>query len=420
VQILEDDIWSRDRDGLCCRLHAVSQSRRSELETESVADSPDVKLRILTPSDGDPCLAEVHFPASASVEQALEYLYRELNEVPVPNAIAMWREMDDSLSVRFTNDASVSEIELQPGVRVRLAENGRTTAIDFEPTNCWDRHSAENWMREHARPIGAGRLVDLDVCHRMAAGLVGAIAPIWFNQGDRFAPDNELPDGLSVEFVAVPAHEAYSFHRPDPVSNGVSPRGAGLESDLSDARQRDHLLRGLRVNLPPRGVVNLTEARAVVSLLEERVPEFATGVGENPGSIAVLTMQVAQAELIRTLVRESSTLARAAMPILVEYAGEFRQREADIVFVSLTRSHDRRAVSYSDDPALAALAATRARRRLILVGDPGTLARRAHWDGPLDHLDETAADREKGWVGALLGRLPEWQRDVASSLEGPP
>ncbi len=417
VLVLQDEIWSRDRDGLCCRLRAVSPERRSELDSESVADSPDVQLRILTPADGDPCLAEVLFPAATSVEHALDYLYRELNEVPVPNAIAAWHETRESLTVRFTSDVSVSTFELKSGVRVRLAENGRTTAIDFESRHGWDRHSAENWMREHARPVGAGRLVDLGVCHRMAAGLAGAIAPIWFKSR---SGDVESPDGLAVEFVAVPACEAQSFHRPDSGSNGVSPRGAGLEADLSDARQRDHLLRGVRANLPPRGVVNLTEARAIVSLLEERVAEFATGVSELPGSIAVLTMQVAQAELIRSLVHESPVLARPAAPILVEYAGEFRQREADVVLLSLTRSHDRRTVSYSDDPALAALAATRARRRLILVGDAGMFAHRAHWDGPLDHLDETAAECEKGWVGALLGRLPELQRDVVSSLEGSP
>jgi hypothetical protein len=49
-----------------------------------------------------------------------------------------------------------------------------------------------------------------------------------------------------------------------------------------------------------------------------------------------------------------------------------------------------------------ALALTRAADRLLVFGDPGTLSRRAQWGGPLDHLDEAAAARERGLVGRLL------------------
>ena len=68
------------------------------------------------------------------------------------------------------------------------------------------------------------------------------------------------------------------------------------------------------------------------------------------------------------------------------------------------------------------MALARGRERLILVGDPGTLARRAQWDGPLDHLDAAAARRERDLVGHLLGYLHGRGRHARAVrlLEGPP
>jgi superfamily I DNA and/or RNA helicase len=83
----------------------------------------------------------------------------------------------------------------------------------------------------------------------------------------------------------------------------------------------------------------------------------------------------------------------------------FRQRECPVVLVSLTRSHTHRAVSYGEGPQALALALTRARDRLLLFGDPGTLVRRSHWQGRLDHLDETAAAREREVIAQLVRYL---------------
>src|SRR5262249_39396141 len=51
------------------------------------------------------------------------------------------------------------------------------------------------------------------------------------------------------------------------------------------------------------------------------------------------------------------------------------------------------------------LALTRAAARLLIFGDPGTLARRTQWQGPLDHLDEAASERERDLVCGLVAYL---------------
>jgi superfamily I DNA and/or RNA helicase len=116
-----------------------------------------------------------------------------------------------------------------------------------------------------------------------------------------------------------------------------------------------------------------------------------------------MALYAAQVELIRQLVQQSPTLAGA--PLAVDLPTAFRERECGVVLLSLTRSHAHRAVPFGDDPQLLTLALTRARCRLVLFGDPGTLARRSQWEGPLDHLDEADAARERDLAGRLVAYL---------------
>jgi superfamily I DNA and/or RNA helicase len=119
----------------------------------------------------------------------------------------------------------------------------------------------------------------------------------------------------------------------------------------------------------------------------------------------VLALYPAQAELIRRMVRQTSGLATPPFALEIDVPRAFRQREADLVLLSLTRSHTHRAVAFGEGPQLLALALTRARHKLILVGDPGTLIRRGQWDGPLEHLDEAAAARERALIDPLVHYL---------------
>jgi hypothetical protein len=192
----------------------------------------------------------------------------------------------------------------------------------------------------------------------------------------------------SLEFVPVPA----AAPRPVPAKGG-----AGLETDLSDVPHGDRLPREFRDRLPRQGLVNYIEAAAVVRAVER----LAAGPTNGEPLPAVIALYPAQAELIRTLLGRSPALAGRPAP-RVDVPAAFREAEFDTVLVSLTRSHPHRAVTFGEDPGLLAVALTRARRRLVLFGDVGTLARRAQWPGALDHLDESAAGREREVVGRLI------------------
>jgi hypothetical protein len=360
-QTLHCDPWARSADRVVCRLRPVRPDRR--LAREPVADRPDVELGIDTPPGGGPELAEVTFPAATPIAQAVAYVFKELGELPACGHITL------ALGSPAANGDAA---DLGGGVRAIIGDGPdgwAVCAIEFDPNAGWDRERAAAWVRRHVVRHGPARTVRLETPHRMAAGLANFVSDLL-----GFSPP--LPgvagEGGEVEFLPVPGV-------------GRNGHGAGLEIDLADARQRGQLPPEL-ADLPTRGVVNLAEARAVVWLLDQHAGEAA----------AVLALTAAQAALIRRLAGPRPGLVIGVPPVL-------RQREAGTVIISLVRSHTHRAVPFGDEPDWLSLALARGRRRLILVGDPGTLARRAQWDGPLDHLAATAARRERTLVEHLVG-----------------
>jgi superfamily I DNA and/or RNA helicase len=121
--------------------------------------------------------------------------------------------------------------------------------------------------------------------------------------------------------------------------------------------------------------------------------------------VAVIALYQAQVELIRRLVRQAPSLACGAVALEVDTPAAFRERECPTVLLSLTRSHSHRAITFGEGPEMLALALTRARSQLVLFGDAGALVRRSQWEGPLEHLDEAAAARERECVTRLVDYL---------------
>ncbi len=453
-------VWARAGGKLCCRLRPVAPEHASWVEVEPVADRPDVELRILAVPGAEPVLAEIHFPPETPIRQAKEYVFRELQEVTAHcrGDAATWQPSADRIRLQLGAAASdwaacpgVVAVPLDDGVEEFVRPAGEeapfeTLGFTFDRTAGWDRERAEEWARRHLGLRDPGRTAFLGRPYRARGELSGFVAGVLFPGNGAAGP----PGAGAVEFVAVPpAGEARRRARPGPEAasgRGRPPRGgAGFELDLADAAHAELLPAGLHPELPPRGLVNYFEARAVVEALEalaadpafragaaawpERpcpAPAAATACRHSP-AVAVTALYPAQVQLIRQLVRQSRPLAGAGLARLAEGryrlgTGEgaaevwvdvppaLRQRECLALLLSLTRSHTHRAVALGDDPDWLPLALTRPSGRLVLFGDPGTLRRRTQWAGPVDHLDEVHAARERELVARLLrlaGAPPE-------------
>lgn len=413
--------WIQDRYRLSCKLRPVAPEQRQWLDCERVADAPDIELRILMLPRAEPMLAEVVFPASMSIAQAKAYLFREMQELPVSAGASdlRWSGAADKLLLHLGPAAAeTTRVCLEPGVHEIIcahavgsngdqAKHWTTARIEFDG---WSHARAQEWLARHLGLRDLGRTVRLDVPHRMHPELAAFVSELLFAGAYRMgeAPANGAV--AHIEFISVAAPQAkpeargrgqngkHANHRQ---TNGAAlPKvGAGLELDLSDRRHRERLPTELRPGLPDHGFVNYGEAQAVVRHLEQ----LASEAGKS--SVAVMALYPAQAALIRNLMKQSPTLSASAFMPAVDVPGAFRQREFATVLLSLTRSHLHRAVSFGDGPAQLGLALTRARSKLVLFGDPGTLARRCQWSGAVDHLDEATAGRERDILAQLLRYL---------------
>jgi hypothetical protein len=415
--------WVQDGERICCQLRPVTPEQRRWIESERVADLPEIELRILALPRVKPALAEVMFPPTMSIHEAKHYLYSELQEFPVqaPGRRLTWIDEPERVVLRLARTPAVDAraVTLEPGVQewvgrtpaeaagARPVAVWHTCRLEFDRQAGWDRSRAEAWVHDHLHIRDLGRTAVLEVPYRMTPPLAAVLADVLFDES--FSLDGEAkvapasPRHPALEFIAVPPlarGKGERGARPSTTAKALPRSGAGLELDLAAPRQGDRLPAELRAGLPGRGLVNYLEALAVVRRLEELVAAWPGNQPERSG-IAVLALYAPQVELLRRLIQQSAKLKSANLPITVELPGALRQRECQVVLLSLTRSHSHRAVSFGDRPQALTLAMTRARSRLLLFGDPGTIVRRSQWAGALDHLDEATAARE----GQLITRL---------------
>jgi hypothetical protein len=450
----------RTEGKLCCRLRPLAPEQQQWLEKEPLADCPDIELVILAQPRTEPVLVEVRFPTATPIRQAKQHIHRELQEVPAHcrGHSLSWQETETAVRLQLglgscgwtcctaaSANSELISVTLDGGIdeRVRLAPDDpvpfETLGFEFCRAAGWTRQRAEEWAGRYLGLHDLGRTVFLEQPQRARGRLAGVLADVLADPAlPRVCRQRKQEEGgpaawhgwsSPLELVPVPAHTAGESRKRGAEARGRAPRGgAGFELDLSDSAHPEHMPGPLRSVLPRRGLVNYFEAQAVVGTLEALASDRAFRAdatswhAQHPDTdpaLVVTALYPAQVQLLRHLVTQSAALAGAGLVrvgegcfqlgggdrplrVWVEAPEALRQRECLALLLSLTRSHTHRAVTLGDDPSWLPLCLTRAAGRVLLFGDTGTLARRTQWTGALDHLDETAAARERELIAHLL------------------
>ena len=366
-----------------------------------------------------------------------------------------WLDQGDRLVLRLADRdlAHGPSIELAPGVREVLRATGQeanghqssatgwqTCCLEFDRAAGWDRPRASQWVCEHLGLRDLGRTIRLDTCYRMQPSLAALVSAV-LSAGPS---EREVASGVTHGAVRRTKRLVHTGGVSAGAAAARGRRNAGDRTHGRGATQAGHCFAGLALwgviaraasrkgrsrvgdrlgrTAAPRTFAGRATRRIAQPRFRElfrstgRYPQagrFPPGIGAagtrgaqqlastRPG-VAILALYPAQAELIRRLLHEDPVLAARGNEIEVGIPADFRQREAGVVFVSLTRSHTHRAVTFGERPQMLALALTRARSQLVLFGDPGTLWRRSQWEGPLEHLDEEAAAHERQLISRLV------------------
>lgn len=119
---------------------------------------------------------------------------------------------------------------------------------------------------------------------------------------------------------------------------------------------------------------NPGEADVVVRQVQELL-----AAGVTPAEIAIITPYAAQARLLQTLIDNAA--------IEIDTVDGFQGREKEAVVISLVRSNTTGEVGFLTDTRRTNVALTRARRKLIVIGDSSTLANHDFYRRLLDHFE---------------------------------
>ena len=112
-------------------------------------------------------------------------------------------------------------------------------------------------------------------------------------------------------------------------------------------------------------------------------------------SIAVISPYKQQINLLKTQFEHSPDLQKYKDDISVNTIDSFQGQERDIVYISLTRSNDKGEIGFLSDIRRMNVAMTRARKKLVVIGDSATLGQHSFYADFIEY-----AEKKGGYVSA--------------------
>lgn len=112
-------------------------------------------------------------------------------------------------------------------------------------------------------------------------------------------------------------------------------------------------------------------------------------------SIAVISPYKHQVEVLKEKVLQADALTDVAAAITVNTIDSFQGQERDAVYISMTRSNTDNIIGFLSDIRRMNVAMTRARKKLVVIGDSATLAQHPFYAGFI-----TYAQNNNGYISA--------------------
>lgn len=131
---------------------------------------------------------------------------------------------------------------------------------------------------------------------------------------------------------------------------------------------------------------NEEEAQLLIRLLEKLIREI--GTDEWAHTIGIITPYSAQVERLAKLAEASEEISAVARYVTINTVDAFQGQERDIIAISFVRSNEKSEVGFLADIRRTNVAMTRARKKLIMVGDSATLGTHPFYLELLDYVQQ--------------------------------
>lgn len=134
---------------------------------------------------------------------------------------------------------------------------------------------------------------------------------------------------------------------------------------------------------------NEEEAHLLVRLAEKLIEEIGPDQWLQEGStMGIITPYRSQVDLLHKLAEQSTVLEPLHKLITINTVDAFQGQERDVIAISFVRSNDKAEVGFLADIRRTNVAMTRARKKLIMVGDSATLGAHPFYLELLDYVQK--------------------------------
>ncbi len=206
----------------------------------------------------------------------------------------------------------------------------------------------------------------LQVQYRMTRSIMG-FSNQWFYEG---------------KLQADPSTESHTLPGEDLALEWIDTAGSGYAEQL----EQDSL-----------SPCNPEEARFACDYLNTVITQIGIAEFKEKGwTVGLIAPYGAQVRLLKELILNSygfPNLKVFSDLITIDTVDGFQGQERDLMLISLTRSNPTGEIGFLSDTRRMNVALTRAKRKLILIGDSATLSRNPFFDGLLGYFEEMGAYR---------------------------
>jgi ATP-dependent RNA/DNA helicase IGHMBP2 len=137
------------------------------------------------------------------------------------------------------------------------------------------------------------------------------------------------------------------------------------------------------------GMTNPEEAAFLIRQITQLVMALEEHyAGPDFPSIAVISPYRSQVHLLEELVSAAPGLKARRMAIAVNTIDSFQGQERDIVYIGMTRSNADSRIGFLSEIRRMNVAMTRARKKLVVIGDSATLSQLAFYSGFIDYAQQ--------------------------------
>ncbi|MFN8342564.1 MAG: AAA domain-containing protein [Cyclobacteriaceae bacterium] len=139
---------------------------------------------------------------------------------------------------------------------------------------------------------------------------------------------------------------------------------------------------------------NEEEAHAMIRLVENLVERTGRQTWLERGlTIGVITPYSAQTDRLRALAESSATLAPLHPLVTINTVDAFQGQERDVIAISFVRSNDKSEVGFLSDIRRTNVAMTRARMKLLMIGDSATLGNHPFYTELIEYTQKVGGYR---------------------------